>query len=31
MTEERPDQHGIGNAAYEKCIGAEVIIDVPGE
>ena len=31
MTEECPEQDDIGDAAYDKYIGAEVMMDVPGE
>lgn len=31
ITEERPDQDDIDNDAFDKYIGAEVMLDVPGE
>ena len=31
MAEESPEHDDIDNVAYNKCIGSEVIMDVPGE
>jgi hypothetical protein len=31
LAEECPEQHDIDDAAYNKYIGAEVMMDVPGE